>query len=145
MYTIGLKSQSWHYLENHWIRWIGTATRYGCNNNIDGVSIISNLICSSVNLMNRFNYGPWRRWSHEHRHCASPILDDVSLNDLAAVVIVHMQSVPITTNIVSSNPAHAEVHSIKHYVIKLVSDLRKVDGFLLVLLFLLPIKLTATI
>ena len=39
------------------------------------------------------------------------------------------QSVPITTNVVSSNPAHGEVYSI-HYVIKFVSDLRHVDGFI---------------
>ena len=53
--------------------------------------------------------------ANEHRHCVSPILDNVSLNDLATVVIVHMQSVPITTNIVSSNPAHGEVYTIQHY------------------------------
>jgi len=29
-----------------------------------------------------------------------------------------MQSVPITTNVVSSNPTHGEVYSIQHYVIK---------------------------
>ena len=29
-----------------------------------------------------------------------------------------LQSVPITTNVVSSNPAHGEVYSIQHYVIK---------------------------
>ena len=34
-----------------------------------------------------------------------------------------MQSVPITTNIVSLNPAHGEVYSIQHYVIKFFSDL----------------------
>ena len=38
-----------------------------------------------------------------------------------------------------------EVCSIQHYVIKFVSDLRQVGGFLLVLRFLPPIKLTATI
>jgi hypothetical protein len=37
------------------------------------------------------------------------------------------------------------VCSIQHYVIKFVSDLRQVGGFLLVLRFLLPIKLTTTI
>jgi hypothetical protein len=37
--------------------------------------------------------------------------------------------VPITTNIVSSNPAQA-VYLIQHYVIKLVSDLQLVVGFL---------------
>ena len=40
-----------------------------------------------------------------------------------------MQSVPITTNIVSLNRAHGEVYSIQHYVIKFVSDLQQVDGF----------------
>jgi len=37
-----------------------------------------------------------------------------------------MQSVPITTNIVSSNFAHGKVYTKQHYVIKVVSDLRKV-------------------
>ena len=37
---------------------------------------------------------------------------------------------PITTYIVSSNPAHGEVYSIQHYVIKFVNDLRQVGGFL---------------
>ena len=37
------------------------------------------------------------------------------------------------------------VYSIQHYVIKFVSDLRQVDGFLLVLRFPPPIKLTTTI
>ena len=46
---------------------------------------------------------------------------------------LHVQSVPITTNVVSSNPAHGEVYSIQHYVIKFVSDLRQVGGFLRVL------------
>ena len=40
-----------------------------------------------------------------------------------------MQSVPITTNVVSSNPVHGEVYLIQHYVIKFFSDLRQVDGF----------------
>jgi len=31
-----------------------------------------------------------------------------------------MQSVPITTEVVSSTPAHGEVYSIQHYVIKFV-------------------------
>ena len=44
-----------------------------------------------------------------------------------------MQSVPITTNVVSSNPAHGEMYSIQDYVIKLVSDLRQVGCFLWVI------------
>jgi hypothetical protein len=53
--------------------------------------------------------------------------------------------VPITTNVVSSNPDHGEVYSIQHYKIKFASDLRQVVGFLRVLWFPPPIKMTATI
>ena len=53
-----------------------------------------------------------------------------------------MQSVSITTDVVSSNLDQGEV---QHYVIKFVSDLRQVGGFLCVLRFPPPIKMTATI
>jgi hypothetical protein len=68
----------------------------------------------------------------------------IFINNLEAIVVVivmqldlqlPMQSVPITINVVSSSPSHGEVHSIQHYVIKFVSDLRQVGGFLLVLRF----------
>jgi hypothetical protein len=49
------------------------------------------------------------------------------------------QSVSIINKVVGSNPVHGEVYSIQHYVIKFVS------GFLWVLRFPPPIKLTATI
>jgi hypothetical protein len=52
---------------------------------------------------------------------------------------------PITTKVVSLNPAHGKVYSMQHYVIKFVSDLRQVSGFLWVLRFPPPIKLTLTI
>ena len=54
-----------------------------------------------------------------------------------------VQSVPIITNVVTLNPAHGEVYLIQHYVIKFVSNLRQVGGFLRVLRFPPPIKLTA--
>ena len=53
-----------------------------------------------------------------------------------------LQSVPIITNVVSSNIADGEVYLIQHYVIKFVSDLQQVSGFLWVLWFPPPIKLT---
>ena len=56
-----------------------------------------------------------------------------------------VESVPITTKVVLSSPVHGEVYSIQHYVIKFVSGLRQVGGFLRVLGFLRPIKLIATI
>ena len=42
----------------------------------------------------------------------------------------------------SLNPVHGEMYSLQHYVMKFVSDLRQVTGFLQ---FPPPIKLTATI
>jgi hypothetical protein len=56
-----------------------------------------------------------------------------------------IQSVPITTNVVSSNPVNGEVYSIQQYVIKFVNDLRHIGGFLRVLWFPPPIKLTTWI
>jgi hypothetical protein len=53
----------------------------------------------------------------------------------------HVLSVPITTKVVISNPAHGEVYSIQHYV-KFISDLGQVSGFLWLPP---PIKLIATI
>jgi hypothetical protein len=50
-----------------------------------------------------------------------------------------MQAVPVTTNVVKSNPVQGEVYSIKHYLIKFVS------GFLRVLRFPPQIKLTVMI
>ena len=36
----------------------------------------------------------------------------------------------VRISVVSSNPIHGELYSIQHYVIKIVSDLRQVGGFL---------------
>ena len=52
-----------------------------------------------------------------------------------------MHSVPITTKVVSLNPVHGKVYSIRHYAIKFVSD----RGFLRVPQFPPPIQLTTTI
>jgi hypothetical protein len=43
--------------------------------------------------------------------------------------------VPITTKVVSSNPVHDDVYSIKHYVIKFVSDLRQDGGMHILIWF----------
>ena len=56
-----------------------------------------------------------------------------------------VQSVPTTTKVVISNPVHGEVYLIQPYVIKFVSDLQQVGGFLWVLRFPPSIKLTDTL
>ena len=56
-----------------------------------------------------------------------------------------VQSVPITTKVVSSNPFHGKEYSIQQCVIKFVNYLRQVGGFHRVFRFPPPMKLTATI
>jgi hypothetical protein len=53
--------------------------------------------------------------------------------------------VPLTTNVVSLNPANGEVYLIQHYVIKFVSELQQVSGFHRVLPFAPQIKMYVTI
>ena len=73
------------------------------------------------------------------------------LGTIRVVIVLYLnlqllvQSVPITTKFVSSNPIYGEVYSIQHYVIKFISGLWLVGGFLWVFRFLPPIKLTAMI
>jgi hypothetical protein len=68
------------------------------------------------------------------------------LSNSYKMAVVVVQSVPISTKVVSSNPAPDEMNLMQPlYVIKFFSDLRQVGGFLWVLRFPPPIKLTATI
>ena len=74
----------------------------------------------------------------------------ILLGTVVAVIVwwdlqLPVQFVPITTEVVSSNLVHGEVYSLQHFVINFVSDLRQVGGFLWILRFTQPIKLTATI
>ena len=55
---------------------------YGCNDNIDGIGILSSHTCRSVNVMDICNFASRCKRSHGYRHYASPIIHDVSLNDL---------------------------------------------------------------
>jgi hypothetical protein len=52
-----------------------------------------------------------------------------------------LESVPITTKVVSSNPVHGEVYSIQHYVTQYISDFRQVGSFRLVLQLPPPISM----
>jgi hypothetical protein len=60
-------------------------------------------------------------------------------------VLTFFNHLSIATKVVSSNPVPCEVYSIQRYAIKFVSDLRQVGGFLWILRFPPPIRLTAKI
>ena len=40
--------------EEHWIRQMGTAAQYGCNDHIDGIGKLTSTRCQSVNVLNLF-------------------------------------------------------------------------------------------
>ena len=77
------------------------------------------------------------------------LLETINLQEKCIIIIntsnVHklfcflLAALDITTKVVSSNPTHGKVYWIQHFVIKLVSDLWQVPGFLWVLLFPPPI------
>jgi hypothetical protein len=80
--------------------------------------------------------------------CFNATLNNISVISRRSVLLVEqllVQSLSINTKVVSSNLGYGEVYSIKHYMIKLVSDLRQVAGFLRVLRFSPPIKLIVAI
>ena len=56
-----------------------------------------------------------------------------------------VQAVLIATKVASSNPIHGKMYSVQHYVMKFVSDLQQVGGFLQRIRFPPPIKLTTMI
>ena len=70
--------------EEHWIRKVGTAMPYGCNDKIDSVGNLCRPGCSNVNMMNIVDVDktPRRKRNHGHRQYTSHKLHDVSINDL---------------------------------------------------------------
>jgi hypothetical protein len=58
------------------------------------------------------------------------MLFSATFNNISLDLQQPMQSVPITTKVVSSNPTHGDVYLIQLYVIKFVYDLLQVCNFL---------------
>ena len=58
--------------EEFWIRELGTAAPYGCNDKIDSVGNLTSPRCSSVNVMRLFGSSQRRKRSHGHRHYSRP-------------------------------------------------------------------------
>jgi hypothetical protein len=95
----------------------------------------------------------WNYWLSLFKlsfHKSTWTLQNIMLNGIICFINILdfqllVQSVSITTKVVSSNPGYVEVYSIQHCVIKFVSALREVCGSLRVLRFPPPVKLTASI
>ena len=58
--------------ELFWIKELGTAMPYGCNNNMKGVVNLSGPACSEINVMSLFNTIPRTKRSHGHKIIQHP-------------------------------------------------------------------------
>ena len=58
--------------EEFWIRELGTAAPYDCNDKIDSVGNLTSPRCSSINVMRLFGSSQRRKRSHGHRHYNRP-------------------------------------------------------------------------
>ena len=54
--------------ELHWIKELGTAAPYGCNDQIKGVGTLNSPSCRSTNVLGICNKQQWKKRSHGHRH-----------------------------------------------------------------------------
>ena len=63
--------------ELYWIKELGTAVPYDCNDQIKGVGTLSSSSCKSNNVLGIFNKQQRRKRIHGHRHCNrnTPSLD----------------------------------------------------------------------
>ena len=119
-------------------------TPYGCNDNIDDTSILNSDTCKSVNVIGIINSAPTCKRSHGNRH------HTCQCNRKKGAVVGMIVGFTTTYAISAFHHWCCEFKSrwgrgVQHYVIKFVSDLRQVGGFLRVPRFPPPIKLTATI
>jgi hypothetical protein len=58
--------------ELFWIKELGTAMSYGCNDNIKGVGNLSSPGCNEINVMSHFNTITRTKRSHGHKRIQNP-------------------------------------------------------------------------
>ena len=68
--------------EEYWIKELGTAHPYGCNDNISSIGNLTSPSCSTINVMNLFPSFHRRQRSHGHRHYTPARFNDISFSDL---------------------------------------------------------------
>ena len=74
-----------HFLrqrEEFWIKTFGTASPYGCKDNLSSIGNLTSPYCSKTNAMNIFPSHFRRKWSHGHRHYTSAWHNDISFDDI---------------------------------------------------------------
>ena len=109
-----MRSRLYSYfdLNNFHLKWNGTRRLLRKLNFDLGISLVLTDFCVTSVIINiHTSYLPVA-WFHNFKGVA------VVLIVWSSAFQLPVQSVSINTNVVSSNPAHGEVYSIQHYVIK---------------------------
>ena len=88
-------------LEEHWIRQLGTAAPYGCNDHIDSIGNLTSPGWQSVNVLNLFDRTSRRHRSHGSRKYNKPEIHDVSFNGLLLFVNLQLGLHHIRTKLYS--------------------------------------------
>ena len=87
--------------EEHWIRQLGTAAPYGCNDHIDTIGNLTSSGCQSVNVLNLFDRTSRRHRSHGSRKYNKPEIHDVSFDGLLSFVNLQLGLHHIRTKLYS--------------------------------------------
>ena len=72
--------------EDYWIKTLGTAFPYGCNDNVQNVGNLTSPMGNNVNVMRLFPNAQRRKRSHGHRSYHRPHIQDVTLHSLLPYV-----------------------------------------------------------
>ena len=87
--------------EKHWIRQLGTAAPYGCNDHIDSIGNLTSPECQSVNVLNLFGQTSRRHRSHGLRRCNKPEIHNVPFDGLLPFVNLQLGFHHIRTRLYS--------------------------------------------
>ena len=87
--------------EEHWIRQLGTAAPYGCNEHIDCIGNLTSPGCQSVNVLNIFYRTSRRHRSHDSRRYNKPEIHNASFDGLLPFVNLQLGLHHIRTRLYS--------------------------------------------
>ena len=87
--------------EEHWIRQLGTAAPYGCNDHIDSIGNLTSPGCQSVNVLNLFDRTSRRHRSHSSRKYNKHEIHNVSFDCLPPFVNLQLSLHYIRTRLYS--------------------------------------------
>ena len=87
--------------EKHWIRQLGTAVPYSCNDHIDSIGNHTSPGCQSVNVFNLFDRTSRRHESHGPRRYNNPEIHNVSFDGLLPFINLQLGLPHIRTRLYS--------------------------------------------